>query len=257
VERVAELASYAERYSCARLRREDGILEVRLHRDGGPLVWSEASHRELPDLFADIAADTDNRVVILTGTGDSFCANIEFTRSAAPTSAQWDKTYREGRRLLQNLLEIEVPTIAAVNGDARIHAELALLCDVVLAADTTIFQDAPHFPNGVVPGDGVHIVWPLLLGPNRGRYFLLTGQELTAADALALGVVGEVLPLEQLHSRAWELARNMAAKPALTLRYTRIALTQDLRKRLLTELGHGLLLEGAALAAAYPETSEP
>lgn len=51
---------------------------------------------------------------------------------------------------------------------------------LVIASDTATFQDAPHFPNGIVPGDGVHIVWPLLLGPNRGRYFLLTGQRLSA-----------------------------------------------------------------------------
>ena len=97
--------------------------------------------------------------------------------------------YWEGKRLLMNLLDIPMPMISAVNGPALIHAEIPVLCDIVLASETAAFQDAPHFPNGIVPGDGVHLVWPLLLGANRGRYFLLTGQKLSAQEALTLGVV--------------------------------------------------------------------
>ena len=80
----------------------------------------------------------------------------------------WDHIYSDAKYLLMNHLNIEVPIIAAVNGPALIHAELAVLCDIVIAAEHAEFQDAPHFPNGIVPGDGVHIVWPLVLGPNRG-----------------------------------------------------------------------------------------
>jgi enoyl-CoA hydratase/carnithine racemase len=83
----------------------------------------------------------------------------------------------DAKRLLTALLEIQAPMIAAINGPATVHAELGLLCDVTLAAEHTIFRTAPHYPSGLVPGDGVHVVWPLLLGLNRGRYFLMTGQE--------------------------------------------------------------------------------
>ena len=78
-----------------------------------------------------------------------------------------------------------------------IHAEIPVLSDIVLASENATFQDAPHFPRGVVLGDGVHVVWPLLLGQNRGRYFLLTGQTLSAQEAHELGVVAEVLPREK------------------------------------------------------------
>ena len=88
---------------------------------------------------------------------------------------------------MTNLLEIEVPVIGAVNGPATIHAEIPVMSDIVLASQTATFQDAPHFPRGVVPGDGVHVVWPLLLGQNRGRYFLLTGQTLSAHRGNGLG----------------------------------------------------------------------
>jgi enoyl-CoA hydratase/carnithine racemase len=143
-----------------------------------------------------------------------------------------------------------VPVIGAVNGPARIHAELVVLSDIVLASETATFQDAPHFPNGVVAGDGVHIVWPLLLGPNRGRYFLLTGQEISAEEALRLDFVGEVLPADQLLPRAHELAQQLADKPITTLRYT-----QRLKRHLLDDLGYGLMLESrAAIASATPTT---
>jgi enoyl-CoA hydratase/carnithine racemase len=137
--------------------------------------------------------------------------------------------------------------IAAVKGPATIHAELAVLSDIVLAAEHAEFADLAHGPTGVVPGDGVHTVWPMLLGPNRGRYFLLTGQRLSAQEALRLGVVGEVLPAEQLMPRARQLAAQLASLPVRMLRYTRMLLVRDLRKRLRDELEVGLALEALAM----------
>jgi enoyl-CoA hydratase/carnithine racemase len=90
----------------------------------------------------------------------------------------------------------------------------------------------------------VQVIWPLLLGPNRGRYFLLTGQEIDAREALTLGVVGEVVPHAAVLARALELAREFAARPLLTLRYSRVALTQELRRAMEDGLGYGLALEG-------------
>ena len=144
-----------------------------------------------------------------------------------------------------------MPVIAAVNGPALIHAEIAVLSDIVIASENTEFQDAPHFPNGVVPGDGVHIVWPLVLGINRGRYFLLTGQKLSAGEAQRLGVVSEVVPRDRLLSRAREIAEEIVKKPTLATRYGRVALTQQLKRAMLDNLGYGLALEGlGALSAA-------
>jgi enoyl-CoA hydratase/carnithine racemase len=242
---MTELNDYAHRCSRAALRRDGGVLEITLHNGhGASLVWDEPAHRELPDLFRDVANDPGNHVVILTGSGDDFCCTSD-AASWADRSAGWDKIFTEGRRLIENLLSIEVPMIAAINGPATWHAELAVLCDIVLAAEHAVFQDAPHLPGGV-PGDGVHTVWPALLGPNRGRYFLLTKETLDAREAQRLGVVHEVLARDDLLTRAWALARHLDTHDPLTLKYTRLALTQTLKRAVLPDLAYGLALEGLA-----------
>jgi enoyl-CoA hydratase/carnithine racemase len=244
---MSDLSDYATRYSTVKLERRDGILLMTFHTDGGEFQWSRTAHEELPNLFRDVGADRGNRIVIMTGTGDAFSG----PRPAASTRhgrsvAEWDKVVWEGRRLLANLLDIEVPMIAAVNGPALRHSELPLLCDIVLADESACFEDAGHFASGLVPGDGVNLIYPLLLGLNRGRYFLFTGQSIGAREALQLGLVGEVLPRDRLMARAWEHARKLATHPDLHLRYTRLALTEYLKRHVQAFLGHSLALEAMA-----------
>jgi enoyl-CoA hydratase/carnithine racemase len=248
----ARFEDYSSQYEHVAMRREDGIIELRLHTDGGPLIWGAGPHTELGSAFEDVGQDLENRVVILTGTGDRFITSVDKSWIGPMTPAKWDAIYFNGKRLLMNLLDINVPVIAAINGPARVHAELAVLSDITLADETTVFQDAPHFRLGTVPGDGVHVIWQALLGPNRGRYFLLTGQRIDAQQALALGVVNEVLPREALLDRAWELARQLAEQADTTLRYTRVALTEHLKRLLLDHVGHGLALEGLNAYATWP-----
>jgi enoyl-CoA hydratase/carnithine racemase len=243
---------YRDRYNHVIMRREDGILELRLHTDNGPLIWGAGPHSELGACFADVARDRDNRVIILTGTGDRFMTTVDRSWLGPMNPEKWYTIYFDGKRLIDELLGIEVPVIAAVNGPARVHSEIAVLSDITLAADTTVFQDAPHFRVNTVPGDGVQVIWMKLLGVNRGRYFLLTGQRISAAEALELGVVNEVLPPDELLPRAWELARLLCRQETTTLRFSRIALTHQLRKEMNEQVGYGLALEGLNAHATWP-----
>jgi len=238
--------AYFDEYPTIAFQRDEpGILVMRLHSNDGPVVYTPQHHADWTGAFYDVGSDRDNAVVILTGTGDAFIDEMAWDQDAS-RPIQWEAIHAEGKRLLRNLLDIEVPVIGAVNGPATIHAELACLSDITLAAETASFQDKAHTPLHTVPGDGVHIVWQELLGANRGRYFLLTGQVLSARQALDWGVVNEVLPKERLMPRALELARQLAALPPLTRRYARTALIQRLRRLMDENLGYGLALEGLA-----------
>jgi len=247
---MTRLAEYEDRFPNIRFDRRDGILQVTLHTRGDSLKWGaleNSIHDQAGEAFYRIGRDPENKVVILTGTGDVFCTDFEPEEMPPEVNTRfWERCIREGKDLLMNLLEIDCPVIGVANGPATIHPELLLLSDIVLAAETAVFADPAHFMGGLVPGDGVHIVWPMLLGPNRGRYFLLTGQQIDAQEALSLGLVGEVLPKDTILKRAWELAEQIAQKPDHVRRYARVALTHHLKRRLFDELGYGLSLEALA-----------
>jgi enoyl-CoA hydratase/carnithine racemase len=242
---------YEQAYRNIRFERRGGCLMMQLHTDGGALKWGAnpgSIHGQLGAAFQQISRDDSVRALVFTGTGESFCAEMNFAElPGSPDISDWIRLAREGYDLMMKFLDVEVPVIAAVNGPAFIHSQLPLLADIVLASTTAEFADLAHLVHGVVPGDGVHVVWPMLLGINRARHFLMTGQRLTAQRACELGVVAEVLPLEKLVDRAWELAADLERKPAVALRNTRLALTHPIKKRLLEELDHGLALESVAI----------
>jgi len=241
--------AYRDSFPNARLTRsQTGVLEVALHTEGGILVFNGHAHEQFVDLFHAIASDPDNRVVILTGSGAAFMESISPEGFDFFTPQGFDKIYREGKKVLMNILDIEVPLIAAVNGPVRLHSEYILLSDIVLATPSTIFQDKPHFDFGIAPGDGVNLLWPEVIGSIRGRYFLLTRQELDAQTAKEWGVINEIVPADKLLARAREIAEGLAKLPPLTTRYTRIALTQKLRRIIDGGIGYGLALEGISAA---------
>ena len=246
---MATFDTYRDAFPNARLSRKgNGVLEVALHTGGGKLVFNGHTHEQFVDLFHAVGEDRETRVVILTGSGDAFMDAINPEGFDFFTPQGYDKILREGRKVLSNILDIEVPMVAALNGPVLLHSEYALLTDIVLATPETVFQDKPHFDFGIVPGDGVHVLWPHVIGSVRGRYFLLTRQVLDAETAKAWGAVNEIVPADRLLARAHEIADSLAALPPLTSRYTRMALTQRLRRLLDEGAGYGLALEGISAA---------
>jgi len=250
---MTQFDEYANKFKHIRFERKDGILLMQLHTDGQSLHWTLEPHRELEQAYLDIGRDPENQVVILTGTGAEFSGPSVAGgqgRSVSSTvpAEDWYWMSLEGKRYVMNMLQIEVPMIAAINGPVLRQVHMPVLCDIVLAAEEAAFQDAAHFPGGLVPGDGHGVIFPLLMGENRGRYFLLTGQRLSAQEAKEAGLVNEVLSRDQLMPRAWALARQILAQPPLVRRYTRVLLTQRLRRELHEALGFGFAMEGLALA---------
>lgn len=235
-------------FACAQIERHEGLVEIRLHTREGPLLWDGEVVRELCELFGQLARDPEVRVVILTGTGNVYC-EMGMALDPLPvfTARSWEDVRWQGEQLLANLLAIQAPVIACINGPVTSHPEIPLLSDIVLAAQDADVQDAGHFIFNVAPTDGLHIAMPLLMGLTRARYFLFTGQKLTARAALDMGLVNELLPREQLLPRARQLAAHMLERNPLVLRYTRLALTHHLKSLFHHGMGYGAALEGLAI----------
>lgn len=249
---MIKFADYRSKYRFYRLERtDDGVLTITFHTDGGPIVWGLETVEELGHLWGDVGADRDNKVIIATGTGDAFIATMAVSTGQI-SGDLWEKIASNVRRMYRNHLSIEVPMIAAVNGPARLHSEQALLCDIVIASSNAEFQDSPHFMSGLVPGDGVQIIYNHLLGANRARYFMYMGETISAQRALELGLVSEVHPREKLMVRATEIASYILKQPDLVRRYTRQVSIEPIRRLYSAYLEHGLGLEGLAAWGGWP-----
>lgn len=241
-------------------RRKNGILEVRMHTDGGPAQWSLELHRAFVPVFADIQNDPENECIILTGTGDSFLASFDAEgwerrgfREPFTHKHGYDVFYFDQTREPWALLNQQIPIIAAVNGPLFIHAELALLNDIVICSEGTTMRDGHYVDVGIVPGDGVHTLFRELLGPVRAKYFLLTGQTLDTTELTQLGLVSEVVPPDRLLERAWEIAEGIFMKRnRIQRRITRELLVQPWRELFIKELSYGQAVESWACHDFWP-----
>ena len=242
--------AYFDKYENFLLSRSaNGVLTVRFHTDGKEHTFTGTTHHDFPRLIEDIAYDRDNKVLVLTGTGETFINNIDGP-SLGDLTKPWtaDVLYLEGRRGVQRLVDLEIPIIAAVNGPVSVHSEYALLADVVIASETAVFSDAPHLSFGIAPGDGLFVVWEEVLGLNRARYLEITGGSFSAQQAFAWGAVAEVVSQETVLSRAQEVAEQMTARPQLTNRYMALIFRQRISRRLTEGMAVGMALESLTAA---------
>jgi enoyl-CoA hydratase/carnithine racemase len=253
-------AEYHDQYPHIEMTRDpDGILLMRFHgdEDDAEFEWGFDNHHEVAFSWRDVGADPENKVVILTGTGDAFLRREVFKTDRDLTdpverALNWIDACQHGRRLEIDMLEIDAPMIAALNGPCGIHVEIPLLCDVVLAAEHTVLADHVHYDYGFVPGDGVHTVLIELMGLNRARYFMLMGQELGAHELKDLGLINEVLPADQVLPRAFDVARHILRAPAPAVQLFRPTVLQDIKQKMITSVASGLMFEGLAQAAEFP-----
>src|SRR6266446_2605114 len=244
-------ADYFTAYHYVKLTRDaNGVLIVQLHTNGGPCIMTAQTHTEFVEAFYRISQDRANKIVILTGAGGDFITSVEWNSFGDVSDPDvWSQIHDEGSQVLENIANIRVPVIAAIEGRAHIHSDYALLANVIVAAEGSTFQDVGHFAAGVVPGDGIFTAWSYRGGAGRAKEFLLKPQPLPARTAYEWGVVAEVVPNGKALSRARELAALYLKAPEVTRRDTRIHFIQPLKERIVREVGYGLSLEGASSAA--------
>jgi enoyl-CoA hydratase/carnithine racemase len=242
---------YLHAYHNLKLTRDDqGVLVAEFHDNGGAFIMTAQAHTEFVEAFYRIAQDRANKIVILTGAGGEFITDVEWSSFGdVADPGVWSQVHDEGVQVLENIANIRVPVIAAIEGRAHVHSDYALLASVIVAAAGATFQDMAHFSAGVAPGDGIFTTWSYRGGAGRAEAFLLNPQPLPAHTAHEWGVVAEVVPNGKALNRARELAGLYLKAPEVTRRNTRIHFIQPLKERIVREVGYGLSLEGSSSAA--------
>ena len=139
--------NYFSDYHNLKLTRDDeGVLVAEFHTNGGPFIMTAPAHTEFVDAFYRIAQDRANKIVILTGAGGDFITDVDWSSFGDVTDpGVWSQVHDEGVQVLENIANIRVPVIAAVEGRAHVHSDYALLASVIVAADGATLQDVAHF----------------------------------------------------------------------------------------------------------------
>ena len=227
-------------------KRTDGVVLATLDRPDRLNAVNAAMHGELARLTREADADPDVKVLVITGAGRAFCAGGDFGPQPAGGGGM---TLEEGRQIVDHLLECSKPVISAVNGYAMgLGATVALLADVVYAARSATFADT-HVVMGLGAGDGGQLIWPLLMGPNRAKYYLMTGDRLTATEAERLGLVNFVVDDGTVVDEALALAARLAAGPGLAISASKVAVNSYMRMLSSVVMPLSLSMEGRTIAS--------
>ena len=181
--------AYFTAYRSIKLTRDtQGVLVGEFHSNGGPLTFTASDHTDFVECFYRISQDRENKIVILTGTGGEFIPGIDFSSFGnVADPAVWSQAHDEGVQILENLANIRVPMIAAIEGRAHVHSEYALIADVIVAGEGATFNDVPHFAGGIVPGDGIFTAWSYRAGAGQGRSVSAGSTSADGADRLRMG----------------------------------------------------------------------
>lgn len=241
-----------KRYKHIKADRDGGILILTLNRPETLNSFGPALHPELEDVLEDVPKDEEAKVVILTGAGRAFSAGGDVKemqrRLIDPTAPRINIS--GARRLIHNILGVPQPIVCAMNGDAvGLGATVALFCDIVIAADTARIGD-PHVRVGLVAGDGGAVIWPLLIGVNKAKEFLMTGDLITAAEAERIGLVNHVVPAAQVMAKSMEIARRLEKGAGQAIRWTKLSVNKVLWHRVNLILDTSLALEFQLFSSA-------
>ncbi|HEY3681600.1 MAG TPA: enoyl-CoA hydratase/isomerase family protein [Streptosporangiaceae bacterium] len=213
-------------------RLDDGILLITLSRPEKYNAADEQMHGELARVWTDVSGDPDTRVAVVTGAGKAFSAGGDLAMVERMTGDHDRVAHMlsEMSDLVYNMLNCEKPIVSAINGVA-VGAGLvvALLADIAICAEDARLGDG-HVKLGVAAGDHAAIVWPLLAGMAKARYYLLTGEMITGAEAERVGMVAKALPRDEVLPAAMKAATTLATNSQLAVRWTKRALNNWLKQ---------------------------
>lgn len=227
------------------VRHDGSVRVVTLNQPDTLNAFSEDLHEQFVDVWTDIERDDECRAVVLTGAGRAFSAggSYEDFEHRRVDLAVRRRSLRLARRLADEMLNIAVPVVAAVNGPAvGLGCTVTTLCDIVFIADDTFLADT-HVSVALVAGDGGAVTWPALTSLLRAKQYLLTGDRLSAVEAVEIGLANFAVPAERLLDDAVAFAHRLAAQPPQAVQETKALLNQHLRANAVRALGYGLAAE--------------
>ncbi len=222
------------RYQCLRIDKENRVATVTLNRPETGNRIEHRFHAELQDIWVDLLRDKEVNAILLTGSGRYFSVggNIKGMQDRPGGDVFEEGEMLEpsgGRRIVQNILDCEKPIVCAINGDCiGLAATVALLCDITVASRTARIAD-PHVKVGLVAGDGGAVIWPMLVGPNRAKEFLMRGNLIEALEAERIGLVNYAVAPDEVLPKARELARELADGAPWAIRWTKLSVNKAIR----------------------------
>lgn len=228
-----------------KLDRKDGILTVTLNNPDQLNAMRPEMDEALPRLFWEVDQDPETRVVVLTGAGRAFCAggDVAAMQSGVDDINNFLVGIKNGKRFMQAMIDCDKPIIAKIHGDAiGLGATLALFCDIVVASENARFGD-PHVKVGLVAGDGGAIIWPKNSGLAIAKYFLLTGDLVSAREAQAMGLIAKVTSAEDLDAEVERIANKLSNGALQAISMTKHVLNIGLRQLFASSVDAGFALE--------------
>lgn len=228
-----------------RVAADGPIRIVTFNRPAQLNAFDDELHGAFARLWQQVERDDEARAVVLTGAGKAFSAggNIADFALLHEDFGLRRRTLRWARRLVEEMLNVHLPVVAAVNGPAvGLGCTLTTLCDIVFMSETAFLAD-PHVSVALVAGDGGAITWPAMTSLLKAKQYLLTGDRIPAQEAIAMGLANFVVPAERLLPDALSFARRLAAQPPQAVQDTKSLLNQTLRQAAVGALGFGLAAE--------------
>ena len=243
------MSDYSQ-YQCLRIDKAGKLATVTLNRPETRNQIDRQFHHELQDIWRDLAEDRDLCAILLTGSGKYFSVggNVKgmSERPGGDVFAAGEMIEpRSARKIVQNILDCEIPIVCAINGDCMgLAATVALFCDITVCSEVARIAD-PHVKIGLVAGDGGAVIWPMLVGPNRAKEFLMRGNLISGADAACMGLVNYALPAEEVLAKARAIAQELADGPTWAIRWTKLAVNKLIKDKLNLVMDASFALEMA------------